>query len=224
MSIEITDLIFHKKKFLTNEECDYLINESNTRTAEYELEHCPEANSEIDTYSTFKKVRLIPNTDGWKIIHYATERLINSYHEYLDSFNSFHKGFKSALLYSHHYKLLKYETGAKIHPHTDHDPFVYGSCTFNLNENYTGGDFSWFNGKHRLKLNKGDGVIFPADFFWVHEILPIESGTRYSTNCFLMSIPDYEKYEIGLFQNRLRSNPQHPAHKQQLSQKFNIFK
>ena len=31
---------------------------------------------------------------------------------------------------------MKYEIGNKIHPHVDHDPHVYGSCTFNLNEEY----------------------------------------------------------------------------------------
>ena len=99
-------------------------------------------------------------------------------------------------MYSHMYRLLKYDTGAKIHPHTDHDPFVYGSCTFNLNDDYTGGDFSFWNGKHKIKLGKGDALIFPADHFWVHEVLPIESGLRYSTNSFLQKIPDSLKENV----------------------------
>jgi predicted 2-oxoglutarate/Fe(II)-dependent dioxygenase YbiX len=88
------------------------------------------------------------------------------------------------------YRLLKYERGAKIHPHTDHGPFVYGSCTFNLNDDYTGGRFAFFNGAHKVALGKGDAMIFPADYFWVHAVEEITSGTRYSTNSFLQSLPE----------------------------------
>ena len=222
MDIKLTDLIFHQKKFLSDEECDYLINESKSRSYEYAFEHCPEASSNVDTYSTFKKVELIPHTEGWNIVQSATERMINLYHDYLDSFDAFHVMYRNALLYSHQHRLLKYETGAKIHPHTDHDPYIYGSCTFNLNDNYTGGEFCWFKGRHKLNLGKGDALIFPADYFWVHEVLPVESGTRYSTNSFLMSLPDYEKWEVGQFLSKLKANPTHPEHKEQLTHKYNI--
>ena len=31
-------------------------------------------------------------------------------------------------------------------------------------------------------------MIWPADYFWVHEVSPIKTGVRYSTNCFIMSL------------------------------------
>jgi hypothetical protein len=223
MDIKLTDLIYHQKAFLTSEECDYLINESNTRHAEYQRESCPEASSGVDTYSTFNKVELIIGSEGWNIVHKATEKMINDYHDYLDSFDAFHFGYRESLNFSHQYRLLKYETGAKIHRHIDHDTFIYGSCTFNLNDDYTGGEFSWFKGKHTLNLGRGDALIFPADFFWVHEVLPVTSGTRYSTNSFLMSIPDYAKWEITTLLNHMKTNPPtHPAYAEQMFAKYNI--
>jgi hypothetical protein len=45
---------------------------------------------------------------------------------------------------------MKYETGAEIHPHTDHDPGTYGSISFNLNDNYEGGEFKFFNGNYTV--------------------------------------------------------------------------
>jgi len=223
MDIKLTDLIYHQEKFLTDDECDYLINESNTRKFEYELEHCPEATSGIDTYSTFKKVELKIGTEGWQIVHNATEKMINQYHEYLDSFDAFHIAYREALLFSHQYRLLKYETGTKIHQHIDHDAFIYGSCTFNLNEDYEGGEFAWFRGKHKLKLGRGDALIFPADFFWVHEVLPITKGIRYSTNSFLLQIPDYVRWEIKNLTNGLNdSSYDNQFYKQQFSAKYDI--
>ena len=92
---------------------------------------------------------------------------------------------------------MKYETGAKIHPHTDHIPNIYGSITFNLNNDYEGGEFKFFNGNYTVSLNKGDALIFPADYFWVHEIPPVTKGVRYSLNSFLIRHP----YDILLQNN-----------------------
>jgi hypothetical protein len=209
MSVKLSDLILHKKEFLTSFECDLLIEEYNRRDTEHVLERCPEANTGIDTFSTFKRIDLIHGTPAFDIVHSATERMINFYHDYLDTFGSFHTKYRESLMYSHMYRLLKYETGAKIHPHTDHDPFVYGSCTFNLNDNYTGGDFSFWNGKHKIKLEKGDALIFPADHFWVHEVEPIESGFRYSTNSFLQKIPTSLKESVFEYL-KYNSNPNDP--------------
>ena len=89
------------------------------------------------------------------------------------------------MLYSHKLRLMKYEKGAKIHPHVDHAPHVYGSCTFNLNENYEGGEFRFFNGQIKEIFTTGDAMMFPAEPIWIHGTEPITKGTRYAINCFL---------------------------------------
>jgi hypothetical protein len=190
MTIQLTDLIFCKANALSQEECEFLIDEHNKLNDQLELEHCPDANTGIDTWSSYQRVILKTNTEARDLVFRATESMINDYMNYLDSFNAFHTLVRESMLYSHMYRLLRYLPGEKIHPHTDHDPFIYGSCTFNLNDNYTGGDFVFWKGRHRVKLAAGEGMIWPADYFWVHEVEPVITGVRYSTNSFLMSVPD----------------------------------
>lgn len=187
----ITDLIYRVPNFLADSECQFLIDEYEERSEECMLEHCPDANTGLDTYSTFTVISITKNTPAYDLIFTKTESAINQYFDYLQSFNAFHMPLmrKDSMNYSHYYRLMKYEPGSKIHPHTDHDPFVYGSITFNLNDNYTGGTFKFFNGQHEVNLSKGDMMIWPADYFWVHEVTPIETGVRYSTNSFLLSYP-----------------------------------
>jgi|TARA_R100000030_G_scaffold76469_1_gene59429 hypothetical protein len=189
MDVKLTDLIYHKKNFLSPEQCDSLIQEYESRSSEHILEHCPEATTGADIYSSYKRIELIPGTDNFLAINNATESIIREYHDYTDKFDAFHIERRGSLKFSHMHRLLKYDTGTKLHAHVDHDQYVYGSCTFNLNDDYEGGDFLFFKGKHRVKLGKGDALIFPAGFHWVHEVDEIKSGTRYSTNSFLLSVP-----------------------------------
>lgn len=187
----ITDLIYKVPNFLTDSECQLLIDEYERRSEECMTEHCPDANTGIDTYSTFTVIGLDKNTQAYDLVFEKTESAINEYLDYLQTFNAFHMPLlrKASFNYSHYYRLMKYEVGSKIHPHTDHDPFVYGSITFNLNNDYTGGQFSFFNGNHEVSLDKGEMMIWPADYFWVHEVKPVETGVRYSTNGFLQALP-----------------------------------
>ena len=189
MTINLTKLIYHKKNAFSKEECKFLIDEYSRLENNDTLEHCPDANTGIDTQSTFKRGSLVHGTEAWNLVFKANENIINEYMDYLESFGMFHVGIKDSMRFSHMYRLLKYEPGAKIHPHTDHDAHVYGSASFNLNDDYTGGDFVFWNGKHRVKLSAGEGMIWPADFFWVHGVEPVETGVRYSTNSFLINIP-----------------------------------
>jgi len=199
--MKITDLILHIPNFLSPEECQILINAYDVREEEqWRYEACSHASSGKQTISTFRSVVLTQDDTEYELFYKSTEKVINKYHRYLDEFNSFHVNFKKALLYSHEYRLMKYYPGAWIHPHVDSgvaDPYVFASCTFNLNEEYTGGDFVFFKGKHRVKLGRGDAMIWPADYFWVHEVEEVKSGFRYSANSFLQCLPQNYKLEVN---------------------------
>jgi len=84
-------------------------------------------------------------------------------------------------------RILKYSMGEQILDHLDVSPHVRASCTLNLNEDYTGGEFIFFSGKHVETFKTGDSMIFPAEPIWIHGTKPILSGARYSINCFLRS-------------------------------------
>ena len=184
---------------ISDDDCNIIINEFTKRDREGEAwyESSIHAETGLRTESTFKAVSLLPSTAAFEIVHKCTQDVIHRWIQYLDSMNKFNvKVFRKCLRYSHDYRVLKYEAGASIHPHTDWDVFTFGSCTLALNDSYEGGKISFFNGEHTLRLSKGDAMIWPADCFWVHEVTPVTSGTRYSVNSFINSIPENLKLQV----------------------------
>jgi len=80
------------------------------------------------------------------------------------------------------YELLRYETGQFYTQHVDSfkaRPRAV-SCSFALNDDYEGGEFGFFDREITIKAPKGGAVLFPSNFMYPHEILPVTSGTRYS--------------------------------------------
>lgn len=187
---DITKLALKIPNFLTHEECDGLISEFEQRKEESFLENSANYKTNKIENSSFKVVPLNPYTQNFNLIKEKTKIAVNSYLNYLDQPKYFFTHLlKERLKYSHSYRIMKYETGAEIHPHTDHTSGIYGSISFNLNEGYDGGEFKFFNGNYTIPLGKGDALIFPADYFWVHEVTPVTKGVRYSINSFLTEFP-----------------------------------
>lgn len=80
------------------------------------------------------------------------------------------------------YELLRYKTGEFYIQHTD--SFLSRprsvSCSFSLNDDYEGGEFAFFDREISVRSPKGSAVLFPSNFMYPHEILPVTKGTRYS--------------------------------------------
>jgi len=90
------------------------------------------------------------------------------------------------------YELLKYEAGQFFGPHVD---IIYNSDKFNrrrlsmliyLNNNYTGGELNFPRHGMMLKPDVGDILMFPSEFMYPHESLPILSGTKYAVVTWLV--------------------------------------
>jgi predicted 2-oxoglutarate/Fe(II)-dependent dioxygenase YbiX len=80
------------------------------------------------------------------------------------------------------YELLKYPEGCFYIEHTDSfkaRPRAV-SCSFILNDDFEGGAFAFFNKELKYKLEKGDALMFPSNFMYPHEVMPVTKGTRYS--------------------------------------------
>ena len=80
------------------------------------------------------------------------------------------------------YELLRYKEGQFYTQHTDSfkgRPRAV-SCSFALNDDYEGGDWGFFDRGVTLKAPKGSAVLFPSNFMYPHEIMPVTKGTRYS--------------------------------------------
>ena len=82
--------------------------------------------------------------------------------------------------------LLKYEVGGKYEKHVDHFFNSYRTLSFilNLNEEYEGGDFVFYDQKgneiKKIKCKTGTVIFFPSNFLYPHCVEPITKGIRYS--------------------------------------------
>ena len=80
------------------------------------------------------------------------------------------------------YELLRYKEGQFYIQHTDSfkaRPRAV-SCSFALNDDYEGGEWGFFDREMVVKAPKGAAVLFPSNFMYPHEIMPVTKGTRYS--------------------------------------------
>ena len=80
------------------------------------------------------------------------------------------------------YDLLKYETDGFYIEHVDHSAnnIRTVSCSIILNDDFEGGEFGFFSRAHIIKPSKGDVIMFPSNFIYRHEIMPVTEGTRYA--------------------------------------------
>lgn len=80
------------------------------------------------------------------------------------------------------YTLLRYQEGEFYTEHTDHflqNPRIV-SCSFTLNDNFEGGEFGFFNRELVYKPPKGSALMFPSNFLYPHEVMPVTRRVRYS--------------------------------------------
>jgi hypothetical protein len=191
---KIIDLIYQKNNLLKKEQCDHFINifekYHSLSVKEGSLKYFDTGlKFEEDNYKCLHlnhniHIPEIKETllDIWKLI-------LPFVHEYI---NYLKKNITSAIDikwidHASHIRILKYSEGNLIKDHLDVSPHIRASCTINLNEDYTGGEFSFFSGKYLKTFKTGDAMIFPAEPIWVHGTKPIIKGDRYSISCFLHS-------------------------------------
>jgi predicted 2-oxoglutarate/Fe(II)-dependent dioxygenase YbiX len=86
------------------------------------------------------------------------------------------------------YTLLKYEEGEFYIEHTDSFKQQQRSlsCSIQLNEDYMGGEFAFFGREMMIRSKKGSAIVFPSNFMYPHEVMPVTQGTRYSIITWLV--------------------------------------
>lgn len=175
---------------LSLEECDRLIEHYENSNDNVKYEHSVNVITGHQETSSYKVKAIADNSYEYKLAFSKIEIALNKWIKHLENFNSYHvEGLRRRLNFPHLLRILKYDVGEFIHPHVDVTTFGHASCTLNLNDEYTGGIFSFFNRKFDVRLGKGDAIVFPISWFWVHEVTPIISGTRYALNTFILSQP-----------------------------------
>lgn len=197
MDLKIKDLIYRQNNFVPKDKCGYFIKVFEKHKDKCHFESSVKFNEEhnnkkvTDNYeslnlsrSEFYKIDEIKEAADLAafyisivVLNYINYLKINISKFITDKFMN-----KTSNI-----RILKYSKGSQIIDHLDVNSDIRASCTLNLNEEYTGGEFIFFSGKHVETFKTGDAMVFPAEPIWIHGTKPILSGTRYAINCFLKS-------------------------------------
>lgn len=189
--IKLIDLVYIEKNFINDYACELLIQEFDN-SKKYFTESSRNFKCGDRKKSGGLMTSLKPETESFMVAHYYTKKIIKKYIDYLNNFNCFFTDYLlKGLKYSHNFRIIKYEKEDFFHDHIDYeiDQNTFASCTLNLNEDYIGGEFRFFNGRNLIELKKGDVMIFPASPFFVHGVNKIIEGKRYSINSFILPKP-----------------------------------
>jgi len=203
--MKVTDQALIIKNFIPNTVCEQYIEHFEKNRIKIGYESSLNASNGVYETSSGKTLEIKKTDKYYKEINNSIEFLLQNWVKYLQDKESYNTYLLSGiLLFPHKIRMIKYEKGLSIHPHTDWTHFTHASVTINLNSGYTGGDFVFFKGKEKIKLGQGDAIIFPADLFWVHEVTSVTDKARYSINTFIRSVPSeyFDKHiaEINKYQ------------------------
>jgi len=185
--INLIDLILIVDNVISDDESELLISEFETKKTFKERSREINSSDYLETDADF--IDLNPKTKTQQIANDKTNIMVGHYKDYIEKLGNFDThGLIANLEYAHKYRIIKYDIGQSFHDHVDNRPFIFGSCSVALNDDYEGGEYNFFRGGHRVKLKKGQGMIWPADFFFVHGVNTITNGCKYSMNSFLGDI------------------------------------
>jgi len=190
------DLVYRLNGLVSKKSCEYFISsfENNIKLAisEHSLKYGGEHHGKKveDNFASLPLHSNLDNKDIKAVYDLACVYLETALVNYVSHLK---RNVCNTILKSHYnypvaIRILRYQKGNQILDHSDAPTEgrpVYASCTLNLNNDYVGGDFSFFNGRHLESFSTGDAMVFPASPMWIHGTKPIISGTRYCINAFI---------------------------------------
>ena len=187
---KIIDQKFHLKGLINKTVCQQLIKfyEDNKHMAGPEESYKFEHDKKIKDNFSCLNISYLRNNKGfeepYKIILNYLRIVLANYENFVRT--TLCPSFKNIFMTNtNNIRILKYDIGQCIKDHSDIDGFTRGSLTINLNDDYEGGEFRFFGGQEKVKLSRGEAMLFPAEPIWIHGTEPITKGVRYSINCFL---------------------------------------
>lgn len=85
------------------------------------------------------------------------------------------------------FSILKYGVGEYFLAHADHHDFFPRklSMVYYANDEYKGGEIHFINFDIKLKPKRNSLIIFPSTLEYIHEVLPVKVGTKYSISSWL---------------------------------------
>lgn len=183
-SAQLKDFIWYGKEVIDPDFCDYILNEY----AESDLWEATRVGSGYDPNS--RRCSFIPTSEkniieqNPEIRQNIDDKLFEIVKNLVEDYKNNNPGSPDELEIQEDsgYELLKYEVGDFYIQHTDSFKLEPRTLTIimSMNDGYEGGEVALFDRELVYKLDAGDVLIFPSNFMYPHEILPVTSGTRYS--------------------------------------------
>lgn len=182
--LNLTDYIFTAEEVLSSDVCEAILDEYKDST-EWEPSYVGSpAGVVIDTDIRSASIISMSNSETLsrnssvrkeldEEVFHAVGRCISAYHKQFPEFGVHQDS---------GYDMLRYRTGERYTQHVDSSSEVFRtvSCSISLNDGFSGGEFSFFNGAYNRIAPKGSAILFPSNFMYPHQILPVTSGERYS--------------------------------------------
>lgn len=114
------------------------------------------------------------------------EKLVESVRKVIDNYRSIHTQFSIDI--DTGYRILRYNEDEFYIEHTDSfkEEQRSLSCSLQLNDDYVGGEFAFFGREMMIRSGKGSAIVFPSNFMYPHEVMPVIEGTRYSIITWLV--------------------------------------
>jgi predicted 2-oxoglutarate/Fe(II)-dependent dioxygenase YbiX len=180
MSFDIRDYIVVFENIIPDELCDEVLEEYNNDKNWINTSTSGGVNREIrrcDAINMSDSVIIEQNQEKRKTID---DKLFVCAGNAIKKYN---QKFKHAYIQGDSgYTLLRYQEGEFYSQHTDHflqSPRIV-SCSFTLNNDFEGGEFGFFNRELVYKPPKGSALMFPSNFLYPHEVMPVTRKVRYS--------------------------------------------
>jgi len=194
MDLKVKDLIYRKNNIMPKEVCNYFINlfENNIEKTLREASTKHIVNEglayKLDNFKSLDLSKLYkdsPEIEKAKNLAFKyIEMMILNYTQHL-KINISPVINNAWWTTTANIRVMRYQEGEQILDHLDVNKRNRAACTINLNEDYEGGEFSFFSGKELYTLKTGDSIFFPAEPIFIHGTKKITKGIRYSINCFL---------------------------------------
>ena len=109
--------------------------------------------------------------------------------------NEYTKKYEFPILFDEGFQLLKYGGGQEYKPHADYAPHIprYLSALILLNpQDYEGGGTYFVHFDEMIKPDKPSLVLFPSNYAYVHQAMPVVKGTKYAIVTWLGHPMDFD--------------------------------
>lgn len=172
--------IMHFKGVIDPETCKMIINDLNKNLWHKHTYNDPRTGQNVSFDDDLEVAY-----DGSEVTKFIMSKIDECINEYI---NSYQFPWFTHITGRSDARFNKYEVGTRMRVHVDNITTLFdgtrkGSPTLTvlgmLNDEYEGGEFVLMEDLV-IPFKAGDIIIFPSNFLYPHEVLPVTKGTRYS--------------------------------------------